>query len=50
MDLDGVAGTRGDEGEHVWVYSTSDARAADVSAAMDLLRADPSVVQVQWVR
>ena len=48
--LDGVAGTRGDAGRHVWVYSTPDATAAEVSAAMTALRADPSVVRVVKVR
>lgn len=48
--LDGVAGTHGDAGRHVWVYSTPDATAAEVSAAMSALRADPSVVRVERVR
>jgi hypothetical protein len=48
--LDGVAGTHGDAGQHVWVYSTPDATAAEVSAAMSALRADPSVLRVKRLR
>lgn len=50
IDLEGVAGTRGDDGQHVWVYSTPDATAAEVAAALSALRMDPSVVRVQKVR
>jgi hypothetical protein len=48
--LDGVAGTHGDAGRHVWVYSTPDATAAEVSAALSALRADPSVLRVKRLR
>lgn len=50
IHLESVAGTHGDAGQHVWVYSTPDATAAEVSAAVFALRADPSVVRVERVR
>ncbi len=31
VDFDGVAGTRGDSGEHVWIYSTTDVTAAQIT-------------------
>ena len=50
IDLDGVAGTRGDAGHHVWIYSTPDATGAQVSAALAALHAESSVVRVETVR
>lgn len=50
IDLEGVAGTRGDAGEHVWIYSTPDASAAEVSAALSAMHADRSVSRVEKVR
>jgi hypothetical protein len=50
FDLEGVAGTRGDAGQHVWLFSTPDATATEVSAALSALRSDPSVVRVEKVR
>jgi len=50
IDLDGVAGTRGDAGHHVWIYSTPDATGAQVSAALAALHAESSVVRVEKVR
>jgi len=50
IDLEGVAGTRGDAGQHVWIYSTPDATAAEVSAALSALHADPSIGRVEKVR
>jgi hypothetical protein len=50
IDLEGVAGTRGDSGQHVWIYSTPDASAAEVSAALSALHADPSVARIEKVR
>ena len=50
FDLEGVAGTHGDAGRHVWVYTTPDATSAEVSAALSRLRADPSVVRVEKER
>ena len=50
FDLEGVAGTHGDAGRHVWVYTTPDATSAEVSAALSALRADPSVVRVEKER
>jgi hypothetical protein len=46
IELDGVAGTRGDAGQHVWIYSTPDASHSDVSAARAAMHAEPSVVRV----
>lgn len=50
IDLKGVAGTRGDAGQHVWVYSTPDATASEVSAALAAIRAEPSVARVEKVQ
>jgi hypothetical protein len=50
IDLDGVAGTRGDAGEHVWIYSTPDATAEQVATARSALSAVPAVVRVEQVR
>lgn len=50
VDLKGVAGTRGDAGQHVWVYSTPDASDSEVSAVLSAMRAEPSVVRVEKVR
>ena len=48
-DLKGVAGTRGDAGQHVWVYSTPDATARGVSAALSAMYSNPSVARVEIV-
>ncbi len=50
IDLQGVAGTRGDGGQHVWIYSTPDATSADVNAALSAMHAEPSVGSVERVR
>ena len=50
IDLDGVAGTRGDAGQHVWIYSTPDATSEEVSAALAAMKAEPSVARVEKVR
>jgi hypothetical protein len=50
VDLHGVAGTRGDSGQHVWVYSTPDASKADVAAAVVAMWSEASVVRVERVR
>ena len=50
IDLEGVAGTRGDSGQHVWIYSTPDATAAQLSAALAAMHAESSVVRVEKVR
>src|SRR5262245_12108086 len=50
IDLEGVAGTRGDAGQHVWVYSTADATDSEVSAVLAAMHAEPSVARVEKVR
>lgn len=50
IDLEGVAGTRGDAGQHVWIYSTPDATGAQVSEALAAMHAESSVVRVEKVR
>ena len=50
IDLGGVAGTRGDGGQHVWIYSTPDATSEEVSAALAAMKAEPSVARVEKVR
>jgi hypothetical protein len=49
IELDGVAGTHGDAGQHVWVYSTPDATNAEVTAALAAMHAEPSVARVERV-
>ena len=50
IDLEGVAGTRGDAGQHVWIYSTHDATAEEVTAMMTAIRASRAVAHVERVR
>ena len=50
IELEGVAATRGDGGEHVWIYSTPDATGAQVSAALSAMQAEPPVARVERVR
>lgn len=50
IDLEGVAGTRGDGGQHVCIYSTPDATAEEVSGALSAMPAEPSVARVERVR
>ncbi len=50
INLEGVAATHGDTGQHVWVYSTPDATASQVSAALAAMHAEPSVARVEKVR
>ena len=50
IDLEGVAGTRGDAGQHVWIYSTPDATAAQVAAARSAMQTESAVARVETVR
>jgi hypothetical protein len=50
IDLEGVAGTRGDAGQHVWIYSTPDATDPDISAALAAVHAVPAVDRIEKVR
>jgi hypothetical protein len=50
IELEGVAGTRGDAGQHVWIYSTPDATAEEVTAMMTALRASRAVAHIERVR
>jgi hypothetical protein len=50
FDLEGVAGTHGDAGRHVWVYTTPDATSAEISAVLSAIRTEPSVVRVEKER
>jgi hypothetical protein len=49
-DLEGVAGTRSDAGQHVWVYSTPDATDSEVTSARAAMRAESSVARTEQVR
>ena len=48
--LDGVWGTHGDSGRHVWVYITTDATPGQVSAIRQRLEQLPSVLSVTQLR
>jgi len=47
IELEGGAGTHGDAGQHVWVYSTPDATDSEVSGVVAAMQAEPSVVRVE---
>ena len=48
--LDGVWGTHGDSGRHVWIYSTTDATPGQVSAIRGRLGQLTSVLSVTQLR
>ena len=50
IELEGVAGRRGDSGQHVWIYSTPEATAEEVSEARSAMQAEPSVARVEGLK
>ena len=49
-DVEGVWGTRGDDGKHVWIYGVTDATPEQIDAMEQRLRRVPSVTAVRQLR
>ena len=46
IDLDGVSGTHGDAGKHVWVYGSPGAKVTQMDAVLKAMQSDAKVTSV----
>jgi hypothetical protein len=46
IDLDGVRGTHGDAGKHVWVYGSPHATVTEMDAALEAMESNAQVTSV----